>query len=101
MADCGANAVVVVNQNGKFRFKYNPYTPKGRLKPYGIATDSRGWILVSDGNIDYIHILDQEGAFLRFIDNCDLSFPWGLCVDNKDNLVVAEVKTGKLKIIQY
>lgn len=101
MADCGANAVVVVNQNGKFRFKYNPYTPKGRLKPYGIATDSRGWILVSDGNTDYIHILDQEGAFLRFIDNCDLSFPWGLCVDNKDNLVVAEVNTGKLKIIQY
>lgn len=101
VADCGANAVVVVNQNGKFRFKYNPYTPKGRLKPYGIATDSSGWILVSDGNTDYIHILDQEGAFLRFIDNCDLSFPWGLCVDNKDNLVVVEVNTGKLKIIQY
>lgn len=101
VADCGANAVVVVKKNGKFRFKYNPYTPNGCLKPYGIATDSRGWILVSDGNSDYIHILDQDGAFLRFIDNCDLSFPWGLCVDNKDNLVVAEVNTGKLKIIQY
>lgn len=101
VADCGANAVVVVNQNGKFRFKYNPYTPKGRLKPYGIATDSRGWILISDGSNHYIHILDQDGAFLRFIDNCDLRFPWGLCVDNKDNLVVAEVHTGKLKIIQY
>lgn len=72
VADCGANAVVIVIQNGKFSFKYNPYTPKGRLKPYGIATDSHGWILVSDENTDYIHILDQEGAFLRFIDNCDL-----------------------------
>lgn len=34
------------------------------MKPYGIATDIRDWILVSDGSNDYIHILDQDGEFL-------------------------------------
>lgn len=101
VAGCGANAVIVLNQNGELRFRYHSFTSKTPMKPYGIATDRRGWILVSDGSNDYIHILDQEGEFLRYIDNCDLRFPWGLYVDNKDNLVVAEVHTGKLKIIQY
>lgn len=47
------------------------------MKPYGIATDNRGWILVSYGSNDYIHILDQDGEFLRYINNCGFTLSMG------------------------
>lgn len=103
MADFDAGAVVVVNHAGKFRFSYTgpPYSTKDIFKPRGITTDSQGRILVADCNNDRIHILDQDGVFLRFIESNSLHTPWGLCVNTKDNLFVAESGTGTIKMIKY
>lgn len=81
-----------MNQTGKLRFIYtgSPGTTKGLFFPSGIATDSQSQILTADSNSQCIHIIDQDGQFLRDIKHNDLHFPRVLCMNNSGNIFVAE-----------
>lgn len=112
VSDYDVGAVVVFDQAGNLRFRYTGPPPinkesacsdpnKRTFLPAGITTDSQSRILIVNYHGQFIHIIDQDGRFLRYIDNCNFFAPWGLCVDSKDNLFVAERGTRKLKKIRY
>lgn len=97
------------NRSDIYDFDYNfasiytgpSSTPDRLFCPYGITTDSQCRILTADSDDNCIHTLDQDGHFLRYINNIDIDYPWGLCVDIKDNLFVGELCSGKVKKIKF
>lgn len=103
VSDFLARKVLVINQAGKLRFTYSgPSNNRNeRFNPYGITADNQCRILTVDNHSDFIHIIDQNGQFICNIDNCYLDNPWGVCVDTRNNLYVAENRTCKVKKIEY
>lgn len=101
VADKVENAVVVVSHSGLLRFIYTGHSSQMSFTPVGIATDSTCLILVVDHDHQIIHAVNQNGQFIGYIENCNLQSPWGICVDSKDRLFVAESLTGQVKKIEY
>eukprot|EP00105_Crassostrea_gigas_P036529 XP_019920677.1 PREDICTED: uncharacterized protein LOC105323222 [Crassostrea gigas] len=104
VADYNAGAVVVVDESGKLRWRYTGHrsTTKNKpFKPQGITTDIQCRILTADSENHCIHILDQDGQFLRYINKCGFKDPVGLCVDNNDNLFVCDYANGNVIKIRY
>ncbi|XP_062599206.1 uncharacterized protein LOC134260673 [Saccostrea cucullata] len=100
LSDCGVRAVVVVNQAGKLRLRYTGHTLSVLFYPHGITTDSQSHILTADNNNHCVHIIDQDGQFLRYIDD-GLMYPRGLCTDRHDYLFVAKHGNRQMKKIKY
>lgn len=95
--------VVVVNAEGEYRFMYTslPSSTDESFRPFGSTTDNQGMILTADLNNNRIHVIDQNRHFLRYIDDCGIQLPWGVCLDTRDNIFVAENGSSKLKKNQY
>jgi hypothetical protein len=101
-SDANADTVVVVDKTGKVRFRYND-KPLGGQQPFcptQIVTDSMGHIIVGDHLNHCLHILDQNGRFLRCVVSA-LYTPTAMSVDSEGRLWVGQCESGVVKVIQY
>ncbi|XP_078328812.1 uncharacterized protein LOC144623842 [Crassostrea virginica] len=103
VSDVNAETVVVVDKKGRVRFRYDgtPARREMRFNPGYIVTDALSQIIVTDYNNNCLHILDQNGQFLRYIDESGLEKPFGLSVDSEGRLWVGLYETGEIKVIKY
>ncbi|XP_062575189.1 uncharacterized protein LOC134237104 [Saccostrea cucullata] len=92
------DSVLVLSNEGHFKFNYSGMKYKN-FTPRGITTDRMCHILIADFPNNIIHIIDQNGQFLLYIDKCELYKPFCLSIDSNDILYVAE--TQRVKRIQY
>lgn len=102
-SDRNSKAVISVDKLGKVRFRYNGKTSgiKKTFIPKQIASDSIGQVIVADYKNDCLHIMDQNGQFMRLVDNKGLERPTGLSLDKEGRLWVTLYYTGEIKVIQY
>lgn len=95
--------VDVFTETGERRFRYtgHRHPPKWNqaFSPRGITTDSYCHILIADTNNKCVHIIDQDGKFLQYID-CGMRKPWGLCIDSRDFLYLADNKKKSTQIVK-
>lgn len=103
VSDYNADSVVAVDKAGRVRFRYNG-SPAGGPEPFSprqIVTDTLGQIIVADYNNVCIHILEQNGQFLKCLDKCGFHSLCGLSIDNMERLWVGLIDNGNVKVIQY
>ena len=103
VSDLNANTVVVVDKTGIVRFRYDgtPARKEIIFGPAGIVTDALSQIIVTDYKNNCLYILDQNGHFLRCVDDCGLDGPVELSVDSEGRLWVGLGKSGEVKVIEY
>jgi len=74
------------------------------IRPYGVISDSRGRILVSDPGAKGIHIFDFAEHKYKFLTRAEkreaLLSPQCITVDKQDNIYVTDSETGKLFVFR-
>jgi len=74
---------------------------KPMVRPYGVAVDSKGRIIVTDPAVAAVHIFDFVQHKYKMIDRWDKSRdpmiePQCVAVDDKDNIYVTDSRAGKV-----
>lgn len=90
-SDLNRHAVVVVTASGKQRFSYA--NPGSGFVPRGLCTDVLGHILVCDYGSKTVHMLDQNGQFMRILltKHQGVDHPCCVCVDAEYNLYIGQL----------
>ena len=107
VTDLKRTMAIAVDRLGVYRYSYG-----GKMRAFGVskdidvcsvATDSVGHVIITDFQGDKIHMLNQDGNFLRYIipHGIELKFPRALCVLDNDKIIVGECMSGLAKIIQF
>lgn len=103
ISDDSAGVMIVVNLASKVRFRYDgkPAKKNYQFRPRNIVTDSLNQIIIADYSNSCLHIIDQDGKFLKCVDDCGLDNVHALSVDDEGRLWAGLSKSGIIKVIQY
>lgn len=93
------NAVVVTDAAGLLRFRYKGLSDDSQFDPYGICSDSQNNIIIADMMKNRIHMIDENGGFLHYIQYKNMDKPRALCIDEHDNLYVGEWSSEEIKVL--
>lgn len=98
-----SKSIITVNSDGRLRFTYDGREAKLEkdLDTNAMVTDSMGHIIVADEANNCLHVIDQDGNFLRCLDIQGLTSPSGLSLDSRGRLWVGSKDKGEIKVIQY
>src|ERR1035441_79629 len=71
------------------------------VRPYSIAVDSRGRVIVTDPGVKGVHLFDFEQHKYKFIQRADkdkdpMLAPQCVAVDDQDNFYVTDSESGKI-----
>jgi DNA-binding beta-propeller fold protein YncE len=74
-------------------------------RPYGVAVDSKGRVIVTDPGLSGIHIFDPAQHKYKFVERKDktkdnLLEPQCVAVDASDNIYVSDSKAGKIFVFE-
>jgi DNA-binding beta-propeller fold protein YncE len=78
---------------------------KGMVRPYDIAIDSHGRLIVTDPGAFGVHIFDFGQNKYKFLERKDagkdpLRVPQGVAVDAQDNIYVTDSESGKIFVFE-
>jgi len=76
------------------------------VRPYSVATDSKGRIIVTDPDVAGVHIFDFAGEKYKFVTRFDkdkdpMIAPQCVAVDAVDNIYVTDSETGKVFVFNH
>ncbi|XP_062577350.1 uncharacterized protein LOC134239195 [Saccostrea cucullata] len=100
-ADWGRKVIVVVSEEGQYRFSYHGHLKEDSLVGGSLATDSLCNIIVADCLGDKIHVVNRDGFFLWYITVPELDSPRALSITDEGELLVGECRSGLVKCIKY
>lgn len=78
---------------------------KAMVRPYGIAVDSHGRVIVTDPGMGGVHIFDAEQHKYKFLERKDkgkdaMRMPQDVALDAKDNIYVTDSSVGKVFVFE-
>jgi DNA-binding beta-propeller fold protein YncE len=78
---------------------------KAMVRPYGVAVDSRGRVIVTDPGRRGIHIFDAEQHKYKFVERQEKSKdpmlePQCIAIDANDNIYVTDSQAGKVFVFE-
>lgn len=105
VSDWKKKSVIVVNRSGSKKFEYEGYKEQNdedkKFDPRGLGTDSFNSIIIADYWYHRLHILDENGHFLKFLTYDNIRGPTGIHVDENNLLYVCELGGKSINVIKY